>query len=131
MKVNRIIDSNVKSGDTKSGDTWSMSLVELNDGQLVRIFNPVEVGDTVYSEVNGKYTNWKVLKEARQAISNDVEKLINNMSAELQTLSTRVQELEDWKSRQEVNNYAPESRVFDGEDMPDSFLKISKNEEKK
>jgi len=125
MKVTRIVNDNVNSGDS-----WSQSSVELSDGQIVRIFNPVMVGDEVYSKQEGKYTNWKVKKPTAQSVSNDVEKLINEMGKELQTLSVRVQELEDWKSRQEQNNYGVESRLDDSDEMPEDFLKISKNEEK-
>lgn len=123
MKVERIVDDCVNSG-VKNNKQWSQASVQLDDGQIVRIFNPVMVGDEVESEVNGKYTNWKV-KKSTQAVSNDVEKLINQMAKEIQTLSRRVEALEARTPVQGNNFNGNESRVSDSNEMPESFLKTS------
>jgi uncharacterized protein YlxW (UPF0749 family) len=86
MKVVRIVNDCVNSGAN-----WSQASVELNDGQIVRIFNPVMVGDIVESERNGQYTNWKVLK---QSTTSDMDKIVNEMAKTVQKLEKRVEDLE-------------------------------------
>lgn len=65
MQVREIVDAEVKSGVGAKGP-WTQALVELEDGQQVRIFQPIKVGDNVESyetESNGtKYTNWRLVK---------------------------------------------------------------------
>lgn len=118
MKVTRIINDCVKSGDN-----WTQASVELSDGQIVRIFNPVMVGDEVYSEQNGQYTNWKV-KHNSNKVSNDIEKLINSMSKDIQTLSRRVDELGRNKNVALPDNFGVSSQVSNSDEMPEDFLKI-------
>jgi len=86
MKVVRIVNDCVNSGAN-----WSQSSVELNDGQIVRIFNPVMVGDIVESERNGQYTNWKVLKKS---MNTDADKIVNDLCKSVQSLEKRVEESE-------------------------------------
>jgi hypothetical protein len=124
MKVNRIVNESVNSG-VKNGKQWSQASVELSDGQIVRIFNPVMVGDTVTSEQNGQYTNWKVVNKVDNGISGDTEKLINSMSADIQTLVGRVEVLEAHILTQEKIAKEVESRVYESEEMPSGFLKNS------
>lgn len=117
MKVVKIINDNVNSGAN-----WSQSSVQLNDGQIVRIFNPVQIGDTVESFENGKYINWKIKK---QSISNDTEKVINSMSQDIQTLLGRINKLERRVNElEQINIKETESQVSEVNEMPDDFLKI-------
>lgn len=117
MKVVKIINDNVNSGAN-----WSQSSVELNDGQIVRIFNPVQIGDTVESFINGKYTNWRIKK---QSVSNDTEKVINSMSQDIQTLLGRINKLESRVIElEQINIKESRSQVSKVNDMPEDFLKI-------
>jgi hypothetical protein len=118
MKVTKIVNDCVKSGAN-----WSQSSVELNDGQIVRVFNPVMVGDTVYSEQKGGYTNWKVKKS-----SNDYDKVINQLWTEIQTLQGRVEVLERSGNVALADNFGVSSQVDDFMDSAPDFLKISKFE---
>lgn len=117
MKVTKIINDNVNSGAN-----WSQSSVQLNDGQIVRIFNPVQIGDTVESFENGKYINWKIKK---QSVTSDTDKVINSMSQDIQTLLQRLDKLESRVIELEkINIKESRSQVIDLDDMPDDFLKI-------
>lgn len=123
MKVERIVNDTVNSG-VKNNKHWSQASVQLDDGQIVRIFNPVMVGDEVESEQNGQYTNWKVKQFKSESVSNDVDKIINQMSKDIQTLTARVEELEKRVRVMQVdNNNVTESRVLESEQMPEDFLK--------
>lgn len=122
MKVTRIVNEVVNSG-VKNGKQWSQASVQLSDGQIVRIFNPVTVGDEVESEQNGQYTNWKVSKQSSVA-SGDVERLINSMGEELRTLSKRVEALEVELNMQKRITNEVESQVSDENEMPEDFLKF-------
>jgi hypothetical protein len=124
VKVTKIVNDCVRSGAN-----WSQSSVELDNGQIVRVFNPVMVGDTVYSEVKDGYTNWKI-KKAQASVGGDAEKLINQMSKDIQTLFGRVSALESELGLLKLNNIETESQVSGSDDMPDDFLKISNLEDK-
>jgi hypothetical protein len=87
------------------------------------------VGDTVYSEVKDGYTNWKI-KKAQASVGGDAEKLINQMSKDIQTLFGRVSALESELGLLKLNNIETESQVSGSDDMPDDFLKISNLEDK-
>ena len=116
MKVTKIINDNVNSGAN-----WSQSSVQLDDGQIVRIFNPVQTGDTVESFINGKYTNWRIKK----VISNDTEKVINSMSKDIQTLLQRLDKLESKVTElEQFNIKESNSQVSEVNEMPEDFLKI-------
>lgn len=117
MKVTRIINDRIKESAS-----WSMSLVELDDGQQVRIFNPISVGDEVESYVKDGYTNWKIKKGGA---SGDVDKVINTLFDELRTLSKRVEVLEAELQQQYKIANEVKSRVGDSDEMPDDFLKTS------
>ncbi len=118
MKIVKIVNDNVNSGVN-----WSQSSVQLNDGQIVRIFNPVTVGDIVESFQNGKYTNWRIKKDSQNS---DTEKVINSMAKNIQTLLARVEKLEkELDELKDLNINVNRSRVdVDMSDAPD-FLKIS------
>lgn len=117
MKVARIVNESVR--ETAN---WSMALVELSDGQQVRIFNPISVGDEVESYLKDGYTNWKIKKGGA---SGDVDKVINTIFDELRTLSKRVEVLEaELQQQYKIANEA-KSRVDSSEKMPEGFLKTS------
>lgn len=61
--VNKVLDANAKSGySEKTKKDWSMSRVELKNGETAFIFNPIEVGDVVEAVQNGEYKNWQKKK---------------------------------------------------------------------
>lgn len=58
--VIKIMDNRAKFGTSaKTGKDWSMSRVELNNGESCFIFNPVEIGDAVEKVKNGEFENWQ------------------------------------------------------------------------
>lgn len=125
MKVERIVNESVNSG-VKNNKQWSQASVQLNDGQIVRIFNPVMVGDEVESEQNGQYTNWKV-KQSSASVGSDVEKIINQMAKDIQTLMGRVGALETERTIQEKIASKVVSQVDEVSDMPEWFGKKEEN----
>lgn len=58
--VIRILDDNAKHGvSAKTGKGWSMSRVELQNGESVFMFNPIEIGQVVEAVKDGDFTNWR------------------------------------------------------------------------
>jgi hypothetical protein len=124
MKVTSIINSEVNKGAT-----WSMSSVELSDGQIVKIFNPVMVGDEVESYQKDNYTNWRIKKVQAGAVSGDAEKIINMLSKQvqeqgelLQTLLGRINDLELGKKLEKPDNLEVSSQVDDYNENPLNFM---------
>lgn len=63
VAVIKIMDTRAKYGKSqKTGKDWSMSYVELNNGESAYIFNPIEIGDVVESVQNGEFKNWQKQK---------------------------------------------------------------------
>ena len=124
MEVISIINSEVNKGAT-----WSMSSVELSDGQIVKIFNPVMVGDEVESYQKDNYTNWRIKKVQAGAVSGDAEKIINMLSKQvqeqgelLQTLLGRINDLELGKKLEKPDNLEVSSQVDDYNENPLNFM---------
>lgn len=125
MRVERIVNESVNSG-VKNNKQWSQASVQLNDGQIVRIFNPVMVGDEVESVTNGQYTNWNVkrdFKSESSAVSSDVDKIINQMSKDIQTLTGRVDTLAAEVAGLKMKTIEVSSQVQEVDDMPEDFMK--------
>lgn len=58
--VIRVLDERAKYGKSaKTGKDWSMSRVELQNGESVFIFNPIDIGDQVEAVQDGEYKNWR------------------------------------------------------------------------
>lgn len=122
MRVTRIVDPHAAAGDS-----WSQASVQLDNGQIVRIFNPINVGDEVESYQNGRYTNWRIMKPkagAGAGIPSDTEKTINQMAGDIKTLSERVEQLERAMRNIELESMKNASQMLPDTPMPDDFLKI-------
>lgn len=77
--VLRVLDDNAKNGVGKTGKPWSMSRVELKNGESVFIFNPIDIGDVVVEVQNGEYRNWqkKKLDPKHDEIINLLNKILD------------------------------------------------------
>lgn len=96
----------VKSGVGAKGD-WQQDIVILDNGEEVRIFGPIEIGDTVESydnDYNGKvYKNWR-LKDGSQAgpASNPKPRANSNADGGITTDQIYVEVLKQGKIQQEI-----------------------------
>lgn len=66
-RVREIIDAEAKSGvSAKTNKPWSQAKVELENGEQVWIFNPIEVSQEVESYTTERdgtsYTNWRLVR---------------------------------------------------------------------
>lgn len=79
-KITNIIDPEAKTGEGAKG-AWSMSLVELDNGKQVRIFNPVQVGDLVEAYKNGEYWNYRLAKTQQTSMPVGDDKVLKVVMA--------------------------------------------------